>query len=169
MPKLPDIGFCNSSHLDLDLGAPAHIIKTVLFTFPSSKECLSRENGGSPSVGFCAEIDFRNPTAKRRLQRKSECRNVYVLQGGLESCYIFEKQISCIRYFCSHMRGKGRSVKVGSRCCAKKERRKEEKRELKRTDHRRKERRGGGGPKFDTTQAETPIFLFVLLGLGDFL
>ena len=67
------------------------------------------------------------------------------------------------------MRGKGRSVKVGSRCCAKKERRKEEKRELKRTDHRRKERRGGGGPKFDTTQAETPIFLFALLGLGDFL
>ena len=64
MPKLPDIGFCNSSHLDLDLGAPAHIIRTVLFTFPSSKECLSRENGGSPSVGFTPKSISEFPLLK---------------------------------------------------------------------------------------------------------
>ncbi len=90
MPKLPDIGFCNSSHLDLDLGAPAHIIKTVLFTFPSSKECLSRENGGSPSVGFTPKSISEFPLLKEDYSENRSV-EVYVLQGGLESCYIFEK------------------------------------------------------------------------------
>ncbi len=67
------------------------------------------------------------------------------------------------------MRGKGRSVELGSRCCAKKRAKKRGKKgiEKNRSSKKRKKRRRRAEIRHH--QAETPIFLFALLGLGDFL